>query len=297
MKSLRVLLVGKNTPAFFNRDNRNMGMWSYPVEQFTWEHCAPGKGFVLNRHSLSKGFDLIFHEDGGSYGDYIGGGIPVIYYAIDSTLSHENHYLPRFKQSVQADLVLVDHDHLKRWRHPDKRNPRRLLYCVNDKVFTGEAESRDLDIVYHCPGGKWVPGKEERRHIRQLLHEYSQERGLTYVSGAVDLNTYANHFARAKIVVSWSRTDSNRPHRVYDSMASGACLVSRKLPQVSGEDWSPYYNAFDTPGDLCYLLDNIWWDASRGNMAVAAQQFVRSHHTWAHRAKELRQIIYEEFKL
>lgn len=114
MKPLRVAVIVKNTPAAFRRESRNMGMWSYAVPEFTWEFFSPGKTFHLNRATFKKqGYDLIFHEDGGAWGKFTGGEIPYVYYAIDSTLTEEHHYKPRYEQAKQADLTLVDHEDRK----------------------------------------------------------------------------------------------------------------------------------------------------------------------------------------
>src|SRR5262245_34298610 len=93
-----------------------MGAFSYPVPEFEWKHFSLGKGFDCDtRQFKEQGFDLIFHEDGGNYGNYTHRAIPIVYHAIDSTLSEDNHYSPRFIQAQKSDLILVDHDRLERF--------------------------------------------------------------------------------------------------------------------------------------------------------------------------------------
>jgi len=282
-----------------------MGQFSYPVDQFTWEHMPMPKGGDINRALLDKKVDLIFHEDAPGC-TYSGSGAPLIYYDIDSTLTDDRHYQPRLEQAKFADLVLVDQDRLERIA-PCKRPVKRFSYCVNDRLFYDRGLSRDLDVVFHCPAGKWAPGGDVRKQIRNLLHDYCQSHHLTYASGAVDLQTYANHFARAKVVVNWSRTPRNRPHRVLDATASGACLVSSPIPTMTEapiasqivvrNDWNAMI--YETPEELPAKLDEAfepgfnmpYWEL----IARQGHEDTMAMHTWAIRAQELRLLVRDMF--
>lgn len=279
MKPLKVALIVKNTPSTFRRDNRGMGMWSYSVPEFEWEHIAPGKGFKLSLLDLkARGFDLVFHEDGGAWGDYLGTDIPVIYYAIDSTLSEEGHYKPRLAQALRADLILVDHDRLERF---DYGIPvKRLSYCVNDRLFY--PRDKTIDVAFHCGS------TPERSDTRRRLADYCARHGLVYVSGTVPLEHYADDLGRAKVVVNLPRTPTNRPHRVFDTMASGAALVTYLLPQVSGEFRREFMD-YVTIDSLEATLDSVLpqWHA----VAETALETARKYYYWSTRAKKLREMI------
>lgn len=280
MKPLRVALIVKNTPAALARADRNMGLFSYAVPEFEWEHFSPGKGFTLDRAAFKRrGFDLVFHEDGGNWGEYDGGALPIVYYSIDSTLSEEFHFRPRFEQARKADLVLVDHDDLARFT-PTGKPVKRLSYAVNDRLFS--PHEKVIDVCFHCGGS------EGRGGVRAALAAYCKARGLTYVSGAVDLQTYAAHMGAARVVVNVPRTPRNRPHRVYDALACGAALLTAPLPTVSGETLTAGQGYTVFTDDLETQLDALlprWQEAAEPGRAWAARQ------TWTVRAKELREII------
>lgn len=282
-RRLHVALIVKNAPASFARADRNMGMFSYAVREFTWKHISPGKGVSLHTRPLrEQGFDLVFHEDGGAWCEYKGGALPTVYYAIDSTLSDDNHFQPRFEQARKADLVLVDHDELERFE-PCGKPVRRLSYCVNDKVF--HPEPKTLDVCFHCGGS------ETRGYMRRELSEMCQARGLSYRSGAVSLQEYAADMNRAKVVVNIPRNPRNRPHRIFDAMASRAAVVTAPIPPVSGEARKAgrqYIEAdcADIPDLARILVENNTWSIP----ATMGYEWVQAH-TWAARARELRQLL------
>lgn len=291
MRPLHVLVVVKNTPASFERENKNVGYFSYAVPEFTWDYCAPGKDATLDTKSIAQqGYDLIFHIDGGAWCDYIGGALPICYYCIDSTLSDPFHFQPRFEQAKKADLVLIDHDKLERFE-PCGKPVRRLSYAVNDKLFKPSTH-KDIDLCFHCGGSA------ERGMMRALLHDFSKERGYSYVSGAVSLSDYAEHMNRAKVVVNLPRTPTNRPHRTFDAMSSGAALVTTALPDVSGEVRRAGQHYLETSLECiaekaAVLLDNGTWQL----LGIGGQELVQQRHTWAVRAKELRELIRCEWSL
>lgn len=296
MKSLRVALIVKNKPSAMKRDKRNMGYWSYPVPEFTWKHFSPGDGFRLKTRDFAPNFDLIFHEDGGNYGTYLGGAIPVVYLAIDSTLTRKNHFIPRHKQAGRADLILLDHDRAERFLDLGKP-ARQWNYCVNDRVFSDPGAARICDFSFHCSGGRWAPGTEERSLLRQQLHGLAQEEGYVYRSGIRGLEDYAYSMAESKIVVNLPRTLINRPHRVFDAMACGACLLTAPIPTVPGDGVKPdvHYIQWRSPDHLVELLRSLLTSGDWQAFADRGHDFVMQHHTWAIRARQLRLILKEEF--
>ena len=289
MKALHVALIVKNTPASYAREDKNAGYFSYAVPEFRWDYFSPGKGETVNTGAFAAlGFDAILHIDGGNWCDYQP-GLPIIYYVIDSTLSDEQHFLPRFEQASKADLVLVDHDDLARFAATG-RTVRRWAYCVNDGLFHA-APVKSLDVCFHCGG------HPNREAMRVALSEMCRANNLSYASGAVALDRYAADLNRAKVVVNIPRTPRNRPHRVFDAMAAGAALITAPLPDVSGETRKSGLHYIEAaPADLPDLARRL---ASTNNWqlpALAGQEWVKAH-TWAERAQELRQMLYEEFGL
>lgn len=291
LNPLRVAVIVKNTPASFERDRRNMGMWSYPVDEFTWDFFALGKAFRLDTaHLKALGYDLVFHEDGGSWGDYAGAALPVIYYSIDSTLSLEHHFIPRKQQAERADLVLVDHDRLERFQAGTRAPVRRLSFCVNDRLFY--ERSKTIDVAFHCGGGDMG-----RTLMRSQLEAVCTRARLRYVSGAVDLATYAQHMGEARVVVNIPRNPSNRPHRVFDAQASFAALVTTPLPDVSDERRRPFdvltCEFLDVAERARILVENGTWEL----LAIAGRETVMQYHTWQVRARELRALVAEQFAI
>jgi len=295
MKPLRVALIVKASPSTRERENRNMGWWSYPVPEFTWEHFSfSKKGFQVETSKFTSDYDLIFHEDGGNWGDYIGGAVPVVYMAIDSTLT-DAHYATRLCQATKSDLVLVDHDSLDRFR-PAGVPVRRLAYCVNDRIF-GPLE-KAVDIVFHCGTGarKGMPGGVERTKLRQYLDTVCKQAGYSYRSGAVGLPEYAQSMGQARVVVNWPRTSINRPHRIFDAMACEACVVTGPLPYIeedhryAGEHYVEFANNDELPEILSALLIDERW----AKIAHSGNELVNERHTWKTRASELRSILNTE---
>lgn len=276
-----------------------MGYFSYPVPEFTWEHFwFPEPSFTRNTGEFARqGYDLIFHEDGGNWGRYVPGErhIPVVYLSIDSTLD-EAHYRVRYQQAKYADLVLLDHDYPDRFASAGPP-VRRLNYCVNDRVFHPVSPKRELDITVHCSSGG--PGGEARKEIRRFLHTWAGEWDRTYRSGVLGLEAYATAMAASKVVVNWPRSALNRPHRIFDAMACGACVVTGPIPIVDGDgvfegrQFVRFKDTVDLDQKLCELFDTGDW----ARYAEAGYTHVMEHHTWAVRAAQLRQMLHEELGL
>lgn len=292
-KPLRVAVLVKNTRAAYETFYRPMGYWSYPVPEFTWTFFSPGKPFKLDvRDFRNRGFDLIFHEDGGNWGDYLNrGSIPVVYLAIDSTLTAENHFQPRYQQGKKADLVLVEHDDLNRWEGLT-RPALRFPYCVNDKVFLFSA-AKKVDVSFHNGGGV-----DKRARLRHTLSELCSERGWSYTSGALPLLDYAQALRDSRVVVNWPRNPANRPHRILDAMMSGAAVLTGDVPTV----WDCYpgyhYLTFADAPELTAQLDRLLKDGGAGAAVIARRGAEwAANNTWAKRAAQLRALLSSEIGL
>lgn len=294
MKPLKVALIIKNDNGKA-RTNRNMGYFSYPVPEFEWEHFTPGKRFNLNRNSF-RAFDLIIHEDAPLEGNWQGSSVPLIFLDIDSTLSIE-HFNQRFNQASQADLVLVDHDNLLHFKKINKP-VRRFNYCVNDKVFYPSDKPKSLDLVFHCSNNH--TGGETRSNIRKLLDKYAKANFLQYRSGAIDLEQYAANFRNSLIVVNQSRTPHNRPHRIFDALASHSCLLTSHFAYVAhdGLQENENYVNFADNEQLIQKLDYLFNNRSEiERLANNGYNLITQQHTWNIRAKQLRELIQCELSL
>lgn len=287
MKPINVALVVKHSSqSVRERECRNMGYWSYSVPEFTWTHFDGFDASVLND------FDVVIQEDAGPK-RYSGLRKPLVYVAIDSTLS-EDHLNARLPRAANADLILVDHGPLEDFYQLDKP-VMRWNYCVNDNLMKDYGEPKDIDMSFLC-GGRNSP---ERKQLREILSQYCQDNGLTFVSGVLHPTDYARTMARSKIVVNWPRHPSNRPHRVFDAMACGACLVSGPLPYVPGDERLAGRDYFEV-GEVTEIVDAISNLFELGDYVAMAQRgksMVMSNHTWAIRAKQLRKILESELGL
>lgn len=297
MKPLRVAFVVKPSPSTRLRDGRNMGWFSYAVPEFTWEHFDFSDGGRDLTRLRKLGYDLLFHEDGGNFGDYAGNGLPVVYLSIDSTLTPA-HLKARQQQAARANLILVDHDNLAHFRHIGPP-VRQFPYCANDRLFQPAAKT--LDIVFHCGTGtrSGQPGGKERVQLRQRLHDVAQRHGLSYRSGALGLPDYAAALGAARIVVNWPRTDRNRPHRVFDAMASGACLVTGALPDVPADSRQPgvHYVQIHDMAEIDSVVPALLASGEWQAFATNGRALVEREHTWAVRARQLRQMLHEVLRL
>lgn len=287
MKSLRVALIHRDSPR--SMDKRMVGIWSYPVPEFTWEHFPQTKGFVIQKKTL-KDFDLIFYEDGKlKNGQFVGAGPPVAYYVVDSTLS-QKHYEVRRQQAAATDLVLVDHDNLQRFRWRDGPPVRRLSHCVNDKWFKDYGLAKDVDVSFHCR----TKGSSARAKMNKRLRKFCESEGYVYASGVRHDEKYGMAFNRSKVTVNLGRTPTNRPHRIFDAPACRTCLVTSTLPDVVEEvtgDVIPYGSNEELTAVLTALMDDPMLCTQHTSDQYA---HIRRSHLWSVRAGQLRQILWEE---
>lgn len=282
MKPVKVALVVKHSStSVLERDCRNMGYWSYAVPEFEWQHFDGfGDANALNA------FDVVVQEDAGPK-RYTGLRKPLVYVAIDSTLSPD-HLEARLPRAKNADLILVDHGKLEDFAQLHLP-VCRWNYCVNDNLYREYDESRDIDVSFHC-GGR---NSEERRLLRIILAQYCEDNGLVFQSGVLHPTDYARAMARSKIVVNWPRVPANRPHRVFDAMASGACLVTGPLPNVSGDERIPGKHYFEVGAieDIPVIVGDLLSSGDWQEIAQQGKQLVTEHHTWAIRARQLRALL------
>lgn len=291
MKPLRVALIHRDSPR--SMDSRMVGIWSYPVPEFEWDHFPQQKGFQLDRTLFEGEYDLIFYEDGKLHGSFYGSdSVPIVYYVVDSTLSEE-HYELRKQQGAQTDLILVDHDKLKRFKG---RVPvRRLSHCVNARWFRDYGLQPSIDVSYHCR----TSGSKERAQLGRWLEGFCAEHELEYESGTRLDEEYARAFNRSKITVNLIRTPINRPHRMFDALACHTCILTSVLPEVdpvelvSGVHYASYIDRETLGKAILGLLAAGTWE----RFAEAGYQHVMTHHTWEVRARELRLILREELGL
>jgi hypothetical protein len=290
MNKLRVAVVVKNRVAAFSREERPMGMWSYFIPEFQWDFLYLGKEFVADTASYAKTYDFIFHEDGGNWGQFKGNALPILYHVIDSTLSEKHHYLPRFEQAKQASLILVDHDRLERFAGTG-RKVVRFEYCINDKVFKDYELEKTTDVAFHCGGS------EDRQKVRVFLHDLCRKQRWTYTSGVLPLFEYAKAMNRAKITVNWPRAEGNRPHRVFDAIACWSRLLTAPIPEntqshiLPGNDYTVFRDTEDLEDKIADLLARREWVWRTGS------SIVHEYHTWAARARQLRELVKQEFGL
>lgn len=282
---MKVALVVKCSGSTTERDNRNMGYWSYPVPEFEWQHFQFGgkKAYATEMN----GFDIIFQEDSGPR-YFKDAKLPIVYLDIDSTLSTD-HLQARLERAAQADLILIDQDGLDKFAHLGVP-VRKLNYCVNDHLMKDDDQLRTLDVSFYCGGN------EERGKIRHMMRKYCPENNISFETGTLHPIDYAKAMARSKIVLNWPRVPTNRPHRVFDAMACGACLVTGPLPDVPGDervqgrDYVKVETMEDIPTMVKRLLDNDEWQ----EIAASGKRLVAKYHTWSIRARQLKQILDEE---
>lgn len=284
MKPLKVALVVKHSStSVWDRENRNMGYWSYPVSEFEWQHFDGFDSSKLNE------FDLVVQEDAGPK-RYSGLRKPLVYIAIDSTLS-QDHLDSRLQRAANANLILVDHAPLEDFFQLNIP-VMRWNYCVNDHLMRDYGEDRDIDVSFLC-GGRNSP---ERKQLREILSHYCEETGLSFVSGVLHPIDYAKAMARSKIVVNWPRHPKNRPHRVFDAMACGACLVTGPLPYVPGDETLPSRDFFEVGKveDIPLVIGDLLVSGDWRQIASNGKELVDGKHRWAIRAKQLREILESE---
>jgi glycosyltransferase involved in cell wall biosynthesis len=113
------------------------------------------------------------------------------------------------------------------------------------------------------------------------------------------LDEYAANMGAARIVVNLPRTVTNRPHRILDAMAAGACVLTGPIPTVDGDDLQDriHYRSFADTAEVPGIISELLADHAWTQYAINGHELVMARHTWAIRAQELRQIIKKELGL
>ena len=288
MKPLRVLLACRDNPR--SSADRMIGHWSYQVPEFTWDILPVPRWFVLDMSKYYGAYDLIVHEDTKAWGVFHcdRAVLPVAYIVRDSTLS-DDHYIQRIKQAwKQADIILVDWDRLERFQglgHP----VLRFSHCVNDRLFRDYGEGKMVDVAFHMA----VKGNPERAELREWLRWLCITRGWTFENGVIGGEDYARSFSRAKVTLNMERTPTTRAHRVFDAMACRTCLLTTPEPDVEGEERRAgvHYVEWRDRQDLILALGRLLDDGEWEPVANAGYELVQRCHTWAVRARELREAL------
>ena len=282
MKPLNVVLIHRDNDAY----RYLCGWWSYPVPEFTWNVLkVQPSGFVATPNI--QGVDLIMLEDW-IFGKIYKGGRPMVYWIIDSARSDEQ-LAKNVQQARQADLVLIDSDRTEKF-YQLTQPVRRMAYAVNEQVYHPHA--KHYDVAFLC----WPT--PERRKMHDMVHEICERRGWSLLSGTYDNRSYADALGLSRVVVHKSHVEQARSWRVFDVMATKSCLLTNPIPLIDGdgirpnEHYAEYYDAEDLEYKLEALVSGGWEP-----MAETGYQHVMAHHTWATRAKELRQMIFEELHL
>lgn len=284
MRPLNIALVIRPKKNLMKRDDRSIGLFSYSVPEFKWEHIAPRDGFRLGRSNL-KNYDVVIVEDG-AIGKIVGVGKPPVVGIFWDTNATERHYTDRLVQAENCDLVLIGQDPLKRFKSCGKP-VERLSYCVNDKVFKDYKLPKDVDVCFHVN----MKRSKERAALHVRLSEWCKQEGLVYKGGPVrSLTGYAQAFNRAKISINLSQVPQNRPHRVFDVLASYSCLLTNPLPIISGEVRQPgkHYLEWADFEQLTLMIKSLLTSGEWRTYSEAGHKLVAEHYTWEVRATELR---------
>jgi len=291
MRPLRVALVINERKRF----PRSVGWWSYDVPEFDVVHIPVSEGTVWSRKRLSRaGFDVAVWEDDKAYGGPSDVGVPVAYVIVDSNLSTP-HFQQRLQCAHRADLLLIDSDVLQRFRSTGKKI-RRFNYCVNDTLAKDWGEQKIVDVCYHAHIRDIVP----RRAAEQALRRFCYERNLNCMIGKIcNGEGYMRAFNRSCISLHVSSVPQTRAHRVFDVMACRSALLSSQLPAIEGDDITAgvHYVDFARPDDIGKRVEELLEGGRWREIAEAGYELVHRRHTWAARARELREILSQELGL
>jgi len=280
--ALRVGLIHRDHPRYMQ--HRMIGLWAYDVPEFEVTRITQSKVFTLSRNDYAGEFDVLFWEDARTLGSITGDApIPVVYYAVDSTLSFD-HLRHRYEQSRQADLVLVDFDDLDTFY--DEFVPvKRLSYCVNDRMFYPRDKVTDV--------GFYAGITDDRRELHEWLEMFCTQHGYTFEGGRRNAHEYCKAIGQTRVNINFNRNPETRAHRCYDVMASRSCLLTSPMPPVSGEHWQAgaQYLEWQDRDQLAEQIQTALdgeWDV----IADRAYGYVQDH-TWAARARQLHAMLTE----
>ena len=82
-------------------------------------------------------------------------------------------------------------------------------------------------------------------------------------------------------------------------MACRACLVTGTIPNIPEDklERDMHYIAFDKKEELPYLLESLFAEDRWQEIADNGYKLVMENHTWAIRARELREMLSRELGL
>lgn len=322
MKPIRILLCHRDS--WYRGEPRIDGGFAYPVPQFEVAHMVLPKVFSVSLKEIAaQGHEVVWLDEGKfkahsaflPHPPHVTQGLPpVAQHVLYPTLT-DAHYRSRMDRAkANADLVLLDHDDLVRWK--DGPPARRFAYSVNEWFYRDRGYERDIDVGFYCV----FAYNRTRPALDAWLADFCRRKGWRYESthGRSVGIRYADLLARTKVVVHQNRTASTRPPRIFDCAAARAALLSNPMPDVSGEHWEPWvhYAPFEQPGPSEYLpfeanevpvyededceqvAAALEWLLDEGNwrpVAERAHQYVLACHTWRQRAVELYGILLDAF--
>ena len=281
MKPLNVALIYRSRSPNDGAETRaKVGLWSYPVPEFTWREYGLGRNFTVRRSDFA-GFDVIFHEDW-ICGVFEGpGGPPIAYWVVDSNTSERRFGVYR-RYARQFNAVLVDQDQLGGWPRPAYRLP----YAVNDRLF--KPLQKTVDVGYY------VEPTPERNELGAWLGDFCRGKGYSFdAAHGLPAAGYAAKLGAARIVVHLSTHPQCRTHRLFDALACGACFLTFPLPMVDGDGFTEgeQYLEWRSREELGYLIKSLLDSGTWQTAAAAGHKFVMEHHTWAKRAPKLHRIL------
>lgn len=288
MKSISVALVTRNSPRTL--DKRMVGWFSYPVPGIRWRHYPVNKGAVIVKNHLADEHDLIFYEDAKLDITFTGSdAIPVFYHVVDCFLD-KAHHLHRLVEARKADYIIMEQDDPAKFEHIGKP-VKRFGYAVNDRFFKDYGLKRDIDVSFYCRTKR----ANNRAKIQDQLRDHCDKRGYVFDTGTKFWDEYARGFARSKITVNLNNItmDPYRPHRIYDAMACGACVLTDHIPHIpedGGVD-GVHYLTYNSGDHLCALVDNILESDAWKIYADTGYRMVHQQMAWKQKAKQLRSIF------
>ena len=283
MKPLRVLLIHRD-----NDNYRNLtGWWSYPVPEFTWQAArVPAINFSVKVDPQL--FDLIVLDDW-IFGNVEANHVPLAYVVVDSARSDEQ-LARNLRQAKHANLILVDSDDLAKFNIG--RPARRFAYAVNERLYHPCPKTHD--VAFLC----WPT--QPRREVQERAAQICARHGWSFLTGTyANFQDYAAAIGSARVVIHKAHVERARSWRVFDVMASRGCLLSSPLPTVDGDgiEKGVHYAEYANPDALEGKLERLLTGNAWAEMAETGYQHVVAHHTWAIRAKDLRELLAKELRL
>lgn len=291
MEPLKAAIVWHNKrDDDFPDARRRYGQWSYPVDEFEWTPQPHHKNWQIKTHELDV--DLIWHEDNKCNGEFIKtDDTPILYWVLDTNISY-NAYRERCQQAKDRDLILVDNDRLDRFEHLGVP-VRRFPFCVNDRIFRDYGLEKQWDVGFYC-----APTYITRAALRVELREFCERRGYSFNYDFTDIETYAKNMNQTKICVNLNKVTWMRNHRVFDTMACNSCLLTNPLPPMDERRRAgKHYVEWGGYQDLTEHIDRLLQTGDWEYYAEQGYGLVQKYHTWRTRARDLRQMIHEEFGL